>query len=82
MPWLPFLMDGNHIGVSREGSSVRDENWIIGGCGTPVLLSPQTDSPSHYRIKGEVLLNGFMFGELQGGKSSPPDGRVKQIILV
>jgi hypothetical protein len=66
MCWEPFVTKQGYIGLAREHCSVGDEIWIIGGCSVPILLSPKTENPSHYEVRGEVFLDGFMFGEKMG----------------
>lgn len=83
--WEPFITEEGYIGLAREGSCVGDEVWVIGGCRTPVLLSPR-EAPVleafHYHVKGEVFLDGFMFGELLGGESGARDSSIKPVVLV
>ncbi|KAH6675115.1 heterokaryon incompatibility protein-domain-containing protein [Halenospora varia] len=64
MSWEPFVTEQGYIGLAREKCSVGDEIWIIGGCNVPILLSPKAESPSHYEVRGEIFLDGFMFGEI------------------
>lgn len=66
MSWEPFVTKQGYIGLAREHCSVKDEIWIIGGCSVPILLSPKAESPSHYEVRGELFLDGFMFGEVMG----------------
>ncbi|KAL5331227.1 hypothetical protein ACEPPN_000756 [Leptodophora sp. 'Broadleaf-Isolate-01'] len=65
MSWEPFVTEQGYIGLAREKCSVGDEIWIIGGCSVPILLSTKAESPSsHYEVRGETFLDGFMFGEI------------------
>lgn len=66
MSWEPFVTKQGYIGLAREHCRVGDEVWIIGGCSVPILLSPKIENPSHYEVRGEVFLDGFMFGEIMG----------------
>ncbi|KAI1874881.1 uncharacterized protein JN550_002310 [Neoarthrinium moseri] len=60
--WRPFITVKGYIGLAREEGHVDDEIWIIGGCSVPVLLS----SADQREVRGEVFLDGFMFGEIGG----------------
>ena len=62
MSWVPFVTEGSYMGLSREGSSVRDDIWVVADCRTPVLLSLRGDNPSQYEAKGEVCFDGVMLG--------------------
>ena len=64
MSWEPFISEQGYIGLAREKCSVGDEIWIIGGCNVPILLSPKAERSSHYEVRGETFLDGFMFGEV------------------
>lgn len=64
MSWEPFVAEQGYIGLAREKCSVGDEIWIIGGCSVPILLFAKAESPSHYEVRGETFLDGFMFGEI------------------
>ncbi|KAL1872306.1 hypothetical protein VTK73DRAFT_1616 [Phialemonium thermophilum] len=61
--WEPFVTAKGYIGLAREQSCVGDEIWLVGGSSVPLLLSPQTDNTAYFKVKGEVFLDGFMFGE-------------------
>ncbi|KAH8891665.1 hypothetical protein GQ53DRAFT_865564 [Thozetella sp. PMI_491] len=63
MSWEPLVTERGYIGLAREQSRVGDEIWLIGGCSVPLLLSPQTVDTPCFKVKGEVFLDGFMFGE-------------------
>ncbi|KAI3319703.1 heterokaryon incompatibility protein-domain-containing protein [Xylariaceae sp. AK1471] len=80
LSWQPFITQRGYIGLAREKCSVDDEIWIIGGCSVPILLS-QTAKDEHNReVRGEVLLDGFMFGEIT---KDPSDSLViKKVSLV
>ncbi|KAF5989255.1 het-6OR heterokaryon incompatibility (het-6OR allele) [Fusarium coicis] len=79
--WDPFITSEGYMGLGREGAAIGDEVWLIGGCSTPILLSPSTVGPLRYEVKGEVFLDGFMF-KGQFAESSHRDSKVEQIVLV
>ncbi|KAF5633655.1 het-6OR heterokaryon incompatibility (het-6OR allele) [Fusarium tjaetaba] len=79
--WDPFITSKGYMGLGREGAAIGDKVWIIGGCSTPVLLSPSTDGPLRYEVKGEIFLDGFMF-KGQFAESSHQDSKVERIVLV
>lgn len=66
MSWEPFVTEQGYMGLARENCSVGDEIWILGGCSVPILLSQKAESPSphHHEVRGEIFLDGFMFGEI------------------
>ncbi|KAI1028495.1 hypothetical protein LB503_002587 [Fusarium chuoi] len=79
--WDPFITSKGYMGLGREGATIDDEIWLVGGCSTPVLLSPSTGSALQYEVKGEVFLDGFMFkGQLAG--SSHQESKAERITLV
>lgn len=80
MSWEPFVTEGGYMGLSREGSSVGDEIWVIGGFRTPIRVGRPRES--RHRVQGEVCLDGFMFGELGSDGSATLDSAVKPIVLV
>ncbi|KAL7765262.1 hypothetical protein ACKLNR_003178 [Fusarium oxysporum f. sp. zingiberi] len=79
--WDPFITFKGYMGLGREGAAIGDEIWLIGGCSTPVLLSPSTGGPLRYEVKGEVFLDGFMF-KGQFAESIHQDSKIEQIVLV
>ncbi|KAF5533293.1 het-6OR heterokaryon incompatibility (het-6OR allele) [Fusarium mexicanum] len=79
--WDPFITSKGYIGLGREGAAIGDEIRLIGGCSTPVLLSPSTEGPLRYEVKGEVFLDGFMF-KGQFGESIQQDSKIERIVLV
>jgi len=81
MSWEPFVTEKGYIGLAREQSRVGDEIWLIGGCSVPLLLSPQTGHQASFRVKGEVFVDGFMFGELMRMEGFDPLS-VQRITLV
>ncbi|KAI0856857.1 heterokaryon incompatibility protein-domain-containing protein [Xylaria cubensis] len=60
--WQPFITQKDYIGLAREKCSVGDELWIVGGCSVPIMLSPM--ARGGHEVRGEVILDGFMFGEI------------------
>ncbi|KAI0528339.1 heterokaryon incompatibility protein-domain-containing protein [Xylaria digitata] len=72
LSWQPFITQRGYIGLVREKCGVGDEVWIVGGCSVPVLLSPMAKNEHNREVRGEVLLDGFMFGEITKDPSSPP----------
>ncbi|KAK7415674.1 hypothetical protein QQX98_005706 [Neonectria punicea] len=78
--WDPFVTEKGYMGLGREGVTIGDEIWVIEGCSTPILLSPSINDPSCYEVKGEVFLDGFMFGE-QLGKATTGESSIKRITL-
>ncbi|TRX89853.1 hypothetical protein FHL15_009286 [Xylaria flabelliformis] len=60
--WQPFITQKGYIGLAREKCSVGDELWIVSGCSVPIILSPVAKDA--HEVRGEVLLDGFMFGEI------------------
>ena len=78
----PFLTEHGYIGLARKGSSVGNETWVIAGCRTPILLSRQEENQSQYQVKGEVLLDGFMFGELQRSGLDATGNSPRRVVLV
>ncbi|KAI8946130.1 hypothetical protein F4801DRAFT_593609 [Xylaria longipes] len=62
--WQPFITKRGYIGLARENCGVGDEIWIVGGCSVPVMLSPMGKGVLDREVRGEVLLDGFMFGEV------------------
>ncbi|KAG7418319.1 hypothetical protein Forpe1208_v003867 [Fusarium oxysporum f. sp. rapae] len=79
--WDPFITFKGYMGLGREGAAIGDEIWLIGGCSTPVLLSPSTGGPLRYEVKGEVLLDGYMF-KGQFAESIQQDSKIERIDLV
>lgn len=67
--WVPVLTVQGYIVLVREQVEPQDEIWIIGGSSVPILLSRDSEDPSHFRVKGEVFLDGFMFGEVRESAS-------------
>ncbi|KAI0550384.1 heterokaryon incompatibility protein-domain-containing protein [Xylaria curta] len=60
--WQPFVTQEGYIGLAREMCGVGDEIWIVGGCSVPIVLSPRANDARE--VRGEGLLDGFMFGEI------------------
>ncbi|KAI1131001.1 heterokaryon incompatibility protein-domain-containing protein [Nemania abortiva] len=79
LSWQPFITERGYIGLAREQCGVGDEIWIISGCSVPVLLSPMTEDENNREVRGEVLLDGFMFGEITKDPDSPP--AVEKVVL-
>ncbi|RYC94657.1 hypothetical protein BFJ63_vAg2530 [Fusarium oxysporum f. sp. narcissi] len=79
--WDPFITFKGYMGLGREGVAIGDEIWLIGGCSTPVLLSPSTGGPLRYEVKGEVFLDGFMF-KGQFAESIHQGSKIERIVLV
>ncbi|GKU12962.1 heterokaryon incompatibility protein or allele [Fusarium langsethiae] len=79
--WDPFITAKGYMGLGREGAAIGDEIWLIGGCSTPVLLSPSVDGPSRYEVKGEAFLDGFMF-EGQFDKTTHRNSSIERIALI
>jgi len=79
--WDPFITFKGYMGHGREGAAIGDEIWLIGGCSTPILLSPSTGGPLRYEVKGEVFLDGFMF-KGQFAESIHQDSKIERIVLV
>ncbi|KAH7241485.1 heterokaryon incompatibility protein-domain-containing protein [Fusarium tricinctum] len=79
--WDPFITDKGYMGLGREGAAIGDEIWLIGGCSTPVLLSPNVDGPSRYEVKGETFLDGFMF-QGQFDKTTHRNLSIERIVLI
>ncbi|RBA13660.1 hypothetical protein FPRO05_02453 [Fusarium proliferatum] len=78
--WDPFITSKGYMGLGREGAAIGDEIWLIGGCSTPLLLSPSTDGALRYGVKGEVFLDGFMF-KGQFAESSHQNSKIERIVL-
>ncbi|GAW18585.1 hypothetical protein ANO14919_080630 [Xylariales sp. No.14919] len=72
LSWQPFITQRGYIGLARENSGVGDEIWIVGGCSVPVLLSPTAGDQHNREVRGEVLLDGFMFGEITKQPNNNP----------
>ncbi|KAH6950038.1 heterokaryon incompatibility protein-domain-containing protein [Fusarium avenaceum] len=79
--WDPFITAKGYMGLGREGAAIGDEIWLIGGCSTPLLLSPSVDSPSQYEVKGETFLDGFMF-QGQFDKTADRNSSIERIVLI
>ncbi|KAI0432787.1 heterokaryon incompatibility protein-domain-containing protein [Xylaria sp. FL1042] len=71
LSWQPFVTQRGYIGLAREKCSFGDEIWIIGGCSVPVLFS-QTADGNNREVRGEVLIDGFMFGEITKDPNNLP----------
>ncbi|KAL6915384.1 hypothetical protein ACHAP8_008298 [Fusarium lateritium] len=76
--WDPFITDKGYMGLGREEAAIGDEIWLIGGCSTPVLLSPSVDDTTRYEVKGETFFDGFMFG----GQFDQLNSSIERIVLV
>ncbi|KAI3335352.1 hypothetical protein F4824DRAFT_489586 [Ustulina deusta] len=79
LSWQPFITKRGYIGLAREKCSVGDEIWIVSGCSVPVLLSPMAKNEHNREVRGEVLLDGFMFGEITKDPNSPP--AIEKVVL-
>jgi hypothetical protein len=80
LSWQPFITKRGYIGLAREKCGVGDEIWIVSGCSVPVLLSPMAKNEHDREVRGEVLLDGFMFGEITKDPNSPP--AIEKVVLV
>lgn len=80
LSWQPFITQKGYIGLAREQCSEGDEIWAIGGCSVPILLSQRDTQQSKREVRGEVFLDGFMFGETLNGPMNTLHG--EKVILV
>lgn len=74
----PFITEQGYFGLAREGCQIGDEVWVVGGCSVPILLSPSSDRTSDREVRGEVFIDGFMFGERLEGM----EGKVQSVTLI
>jgi hypothetical protein len=76
--WEPFVTERGYIGLARKQCSEGDEVWIIAGSSVPILLSPISADSTQRETRGEVFLDGAMFGEMVG----PSLSRTQTVSLV
>ncbi|KAJ2986965.1 hypothetical protein NUW58_g4773 [Xylaria curta] len=81
MSWEPLITVQGYMGFAREQAEAGDEIWIIGGCSVPILLCRTTDNPPRYTVKGEIFLDGFMFGEAES-RTFLEQGSARPITLI
>lgn len=66
MRLMSVSLDGRGIlGLAHRGSREGDEIFLLPSCSVPVILRQESDT-QRYRLIGDAILPGAMFGEIWG----------------
>jgi hypothetical protein len=62
-----FIVTNNEfIGLAPSWVEVGDTLAILFGCNVPVLLRKCTEDSTHFHLKGDCFVQGWMRGEILG----------------